>query len=273
MVLPNFLIIGAQKCGTTWLYNMLNQHPNIFLPNKKELEYFSYSKNNQEDINNYKEMFTSSNGQKAIGEATPSYFWNADAYLKWNNKPDGFENNIPKEVYKALGSSTKFILLLRNPIERAISAYLHHCKKRRISLRSDILEVGRHHGIIHMGFYYEHLLKWYEYFKPENFLIIIFETDFINDKKQLLENTFNFLKVDNQFIPKNYNKEIHKGMHRLKVNNNYYLSSKNKEVDLSDNNKLLFINEDTRTQLYEIYRKDIKKLSQLINKDLESLWK
>ncbi|MDE5412681.1 sulfotransferase domain-containing protein [Alkalihalobacterium chitinilyticum] len=269
MNLPNFLIIGAQKCGTTWLYDMLNQHPEVYMAKKKELEFFSYSKNNLGDIKNYTSNFLDANGKTAIGEATPSYFWNANNYSKWNFKPNGFEKDIPKQVHETLGSSTKLVLLLRNPIERAVSAYFHHCKKNRISFQNDLLDVGKYHGIIHMGFYYEHLVKWFEFFNPENFLIIIYETDIKENSKETLKRTFNFLNVTNTFMPINHMTEIHKGMSRVKIDNNYYVSIDSKS---GIKHQQLVVNKQTRKKLKEIYSEDILKLSNLLNKELVTLW-
>ncbi len=92
--LPNFLIIGVQKGGTTWLHENLKRHPAIFLPeNKKELEFFSYYQKKIADsgLAGYLHSFNQFNDviqtekPKAIGEATPSYFWSTNPARKWTN--------------------------------------------------------------------------------------------------------------------------------------------------------------------------------------------
>ena len=71
---PDFIIPGASKSGTTSLYYYLNEHDNIFLPEKKELRFFDKNKNYSKGREYYEKMFSKSSGQEAVGEASPPYF-------------------------------------------------------------------------------------------------------------------------------------------------------------------------------------------------------
>lgn len=114
-ILPNFIIIGEAKCGTTSLYNYLIQHPNIESALTKEINFFNWSYDKPK--NWYKAHFPTSFKQKIsekvlkkqflTGEATPLYL---------------FHSLVPKRVFQIL-PKVKLIICLRNPIERAYSHY------------------------------------------------------------------------------------------------------------------------------------------------------
>ena len=124
-LLPDFLIIGYQKCGTTSLYNYLAQHTNIAPAGRKETHYFSISY--WRGINWYKSYFPTiftkkkkggkTNGKFITGEASPQYIYHTYSL-------DRIQKTLP---------NVKLILLLRNPIDRAYSAYQHvykSCKEQ-----------------------------------------------------------------------------------------------------------------------------------------------
>jgi len=79
MVDPNFMLIGAQKCGTSWLAAMLRQHPDIFVPEKKELHFFNLKSNYARGIEWYRKQFDGWSGQKLVGDCTPNYLWEQSA--------------------------------------------------------------------------------------------------------------------------------------------------------------------------------------------------
>jgi hypothetical protein len=275
MVIPNFLIIGAQKSGTTWLYRLLKQHPEIYMPLPKETEYFSYpSKHKVWGMADYSERyFKDVADEKAIGEATPSYMWNSDEYPEWCVRPRNFEERIPKIVKESLGSSIKLIAILRDPVDRAISAYFHHMNKGRIKLGQNILEAGKGHGIIHLGFYYAHLCKWLEHFNQSNFHIMVFEKS-VGNPKLAVQSVFQFLGVDQTFIPKGMSEIVYKGMDRVKIGDQYYLpksTSQNFSKLESDSDCIdLAIGTAEIDQLIEIYSQDCARLSNDLNIDISS---
>ena len=111
MSLPNFMCIGASKSGTTSLYDILKQHSNIFLPTFKEPHFFDISPVYEHGISWYdKTYFSGVKKEKCIGDFTPTYL---------------FDKYAPERILSSLGKNVKFIIILRNPVDRAYSHYLH----------------------------------------------------------------------------------------------------------------------------------------------------
>ena len=120
--LPNFLIVGAAKCGTSSLHNYLNQHPDIFMPlyNKKGMKVkeprFLIKDLVEHRLHNgvwnfqeYQSLFVDVRGAKAVGESTVLYLY--------------YYEHAIKNIKHYLGEDVKIIIMLRNPIDRAYSAY------------------------------------------------------------------------------------------------------------------------------------------------------
>lgn len=112
--LPNFLIVGGAKCGTTSLANYLSQNKEIFIPSTKEPHYFVYEKLVQSvsilvrDLDSYHQLFADAN-EPARGEASVFYLF--------------FHEIVIPRIIETLGADTKIIIILRNPVDRAFSAY------------------------------------------------------------------------------------------------------------------------------------------------------
>jgi hypothetical protein len=120
--LPNFLIIGAAKAGTTSLFDLLKQHPQIYLPFSKEPMYFSNDANFQRGPEWYaRTFFKGAAGYPARGEATPHY-------LYWSDK---VAPRI-KQFYRQ--TEIRFIVILRDPVARAYSWYWNMVKEGREDL-------------------------------------------------------------------------------------------------------------------------------------------
>lgn len=276
--IPNFLVIGAQKGGTTWLHANLKKHPEVLLPGgKKELEFFSYHATlNSSNLSDYLSHFNKINNvmlrsrlPKAIGEATPSYFWSIDPDREWSNPPNGFNQNIPSSVFNMLGANVKLILCLRNPVHRAISAYLHHIRFDRIDYTQQrILDIGKRYGIIDMGFYYQHLSVWLETFKLSNFKILFYEKDIKVNKQKTIEKLCDFLDIDPALYPKSdsINDFHNKGL-------TYKFTDEGVKIKESPAaaESLVISNSEIKA-IHEIYHDDTVALEQLLNTDLSD-WK
>ena len=177
MTLPNFLIIGAPKSGTTSLYRYLNQHPQIYMSRLKEPHFFLYDRNcvpNCTDrvgllrqremvkrLSDYEKLFQGCGNAISIGESSIRYLYSQDAC-------ENIYRRIPK---------VKLIALLRNPVERAFSNFLRD-KKRGTEPCHDFqsaladgkrrLEQGWFSGLHqHLGYYFHHLSKYYKIFERE----------------------------------------------------------------------------------------------------------
>src|SRR5918995_644162 len=114
MTAPNFFIIGAQKAGTTSLYHYLNQHPQIYMSPVKEPFFFDheFSSNGevvQQEFAEHQALFQGAKGETAIGEASPLYIYAPGT-------PERIKEYVPE---------ARSIALLRNPADRAYSAFLH----------------------------------------------------------------------------------------------------------------------------------------------------
>jgi hypothetical protein len=207
--LPNLLVIGVQKGGTTWLHSKLSQHPDIFFSKRKELGYF-VQREGKRDLAAYAENFAEADGIRYAGEATPSYFWTYDARSKYCglNRRTGYARQ-PEEVRDVLGPDVKLILSLRHPVHRAVSAYMHHYKQGRIEPQERLIDLGTRSGIIDMGFYEHHLRRWERVFGP-NKIMTVFMDDIRNDADAVLNKIFAYLDVPPIEIA-NVNQNVHSG--------------------------------------------------------------
>lgn len=217
MKLPNFLVVGAPKCGTTSLYYYLKQHRDIYLPERKELHYFSYDhmKNSAagpgdsqilyslcKTRKEYREYFSKVKNEKAVGEISPSYFYFSETSEK---------------IEDVLGT-IKIVLLIRDPIEKAFSQYMHlvrdsretltfndalmHEKKRMKEGRAAIWRYAE------SSLYCERIKKYINVFAKQNVKIILFE-DLKNSPRVVLRDLFQFLGIDDSIdcdTSKKYNR-------------------------------------------------------------------
>lgn len=197
MTLPNFLIIGAHKAGTTSLHHYLQQHPQVFLPVLKEARFFSYNPGKppapsspfafDETVHpiktweQYRELFAPVTTEKAIGEASPCYLNNPYA---------------PFRIREAL-PGIRLIASLRDPVERAYSGYLMAVRNGNETRPfMDILrEQGGSHGFLS---YYHACRRWLDCFPRERLKFIRAET-LQARPAAVLEEIFTFLGVDAGF--------------------------------------------------------------------------
>jgi len=128
---PDFLIIGAQKAATTWLWNILDSHPDTDLPQKKEIHFFGGVENYNKGKEWYYNHFTGLDKTKITGEASTSYLYDYIPY--WNNSSNSIEVShslptIPELIINEM-PDVKILVVLRDPVARAISAYKHNMRK------------------------------------------------------------------------------------------------------------------------------------------------
>lgn len=257
-LLPNFLCIGAQRAGTTWLYHNLKQHPEIFLPDVKELRFFNYNYDN--GLEKYQSYFTEIADEKAYGEITPDYYRQPEAL---------------KRIAKDL-PDVKLIFIMRNPIERAFSHYelLRGSGVTKQSFKTAYLEKQK---LIDYGKYGQHIKFILDNFNRENLLILDYDL-LVNNSQLFLKQIFTFLNVNVDFIPlqmeKRYNKILYPNLQKLfmKMNMGWLLNlTKNSFIGdyirkTNEKNNFKYRNEDVRL-LCKSYQEDIKYLSILLNKD------
>lgn len=196
MTLPDFLIIGAQKAGTTWLRSRLQRHPELFLPDR-EVHFFDKTSNFEKGTEWYRTFFADAPDGATVGEKTPDYLWTGTP---------GAEGHAPdphRRIHRVLPGA-RLIAILREPASRAASALRHIVRSGRISPLHDPDEllVGskrhlvRDHGVIDYGRYHRHLSAYLEHFSRERLLVLIFEEDVVRDPRRGLRRACAFLGVD-----------------------------------------------------------------------------
>ena len=286
MAKVDFLLIGAQKSGTTWLHTNLSKHPRIFVPNIKEVHFFNSYSNYEKGIDWYENIFDGSADDDIVGECTPDYFWVRQAtrpklmalssdlpFSPPADHPDVIPN--PPELVHNHYPNVKLILILRNPVNRAISAFLHHIRKRRFPPSSSILDVGHRFGILEMGFYHTNLLAWLDYFPSEQIEILIYEKNIAANRAKTLESVFSHLGVDSEYLPPHYKGRKYSSPTHLYTRINYYFPRLAKRF-YSTLNKFNFfkikVTESEREILYQLYENEINALEDLLDRPLLS-WK
>ena len=211
--LPNFLILGAQKSGTTALYQYLKQHPDIFMPElKKEPNFLAFDGRSPEyfepdgspspinwvavtSLDEYVGLFDGWRGEKRVGEASTQYLYLAESVI-------GIQHRVP---------DAKLLAILRNPVDRAYSAFLHAVRdgrepeldfERALGLEADRIE--QRCGFIFryrdMGLYSQQLKRYFEAFERNRIRVLIYD-DFARDPVATLREIFSFLEVDPDFTP------------------------------------------------------------------------
>ena len=202
MSLPNFMCLGAAKSGTTSLYDILRQHADIYIPSFKEPHFFDIPENFSNGLEWYKNTYFKNVNKKIIADFTPSYF---------------FDEHAPKRIFQSLGSDIKFLVIIRNPVDRAYSHYLH--SKRDLYEKQDFgealkLESSRlkqyqnqadylsylRHSYIHQGLYSKMLKRYLQYFSLDNFLFINFEDEFLQEKDLTIQKILHFLEIDSSIL-------------------------------------------------------------------------
>ena len=197
--LPNFMCIGAAKSGTTSLYDILRQHSEVFIPSFKEPHFFDIPSVYQNGLKWYeKTYFKGVKNEKCIGDFSPTYL---------------FDEHASQRIINDLGTDTKFIIILRNPVDRAYSHYLHSLRdahenlsfrealsfeKSRVT-QNDYLSYLRL-SYVGQGMYHQMLLRYFKLFPKENFLIINFEQEFVNQRENTIDKIYNFLELTKEDI-------------------------------------------------------------------------
>ena len=184
---PNFLGVGAQRCGTTWLYECLLEHPEIYLPATKELGYFSTvsTENYKKPYEWYLEHFENVDTESCIGEITPSYLVDPEA------------GPLIKET---LGN-IKIIIVVRDPIDRLESAYKKGFREKAWDMSLNEFISTNTDLCVERGFYYDQITRFTDLFGKENVLVKVYE-DSLTNPIDYVSDIYAFLGIKTDFIPK-----------------------------------------------------------------------
>jgi hypothetical protein len=284
---PNFFIVGGSKCGTTNISYYLNSHPKIFFSELNEPYYFcqwdipeKYNRSSMiTDMKKYLNLFKNVSTEIIIGEASSPYLSCPHA---------------ASEIKKAF-SDSKILISIRNPIERAHSAYFSYQFMK--PTKQNFMEMIKNHeklinektfyidSVLESGFYTKNIIRYQNIFGKENVKIIIFE-DYIKNTVSNINSILNFLGINEKVdwveqskgsyrIPKNKisknllnNKNFRKvstilipTVMRQKLGDKYFLKQVKKPEML----------ENERNYLRELYNDEVNELEKFLGKKLP--WK
>lgn len=292
MVLPNFLIVGFQKAGTTSVYHYLAQHPDVFVSPTKELNFFSSIVERPlidpkrtggiTSLETYSAVFASGAGRKAIGEASPLY---------------ATDPAVPAEIVRLIPAA-RLIALVRNPVERAYSEYWMRVrdKRERRPFETAIQEEREAAGdrpwrqgtstYLATGFYARHLQPYWDRFGTDRLACHLFE-DLEADPASVMHDIFRFLDIDPDFVPDTSVRHNASGVAKSRLLQPFMRKTKlsrsvrrmlprsvgqralaRVEAWRSRNLTKPLIAPGVRRQLVDLYRADIEILQQRLGRDL-----
>ena len=279
----DFAGIGFTKCGSTWIYKLLEEHPEVQTSKTKETDFFVNQdlENKPQNIKYLEEFFEGEEG-KVRGEFSPMYI-NRDETLK----------NI-KRFYP----NVKLLVILRNPVDKRISEVMYNYRFKDDMERVDLNEViqERFKNASPRSIYLDRLQKWMDHFPPQNFHIMVLE-EMIADPYRGAADLYRFLGADDSYKPqaaekkvnvahafrypklqkklRNAHQQVKKHPRLAKILKKASRPLKLKQRILEWNRKEYgkpVISDQTRKLLFDIYKEEIGELEKLLNKDL-SVWR
>jgi len=294
MTLPNFLIIGAAKAGTSSLHQYLSQHPQVFMSSPKEPRFFApelytehlkdpYRSGAKEhrsvpmSLEEYSALFDPVTDEIAVGEASTEY-------LYMPNTPERIRQLIPE---------VNLIAVLRDPAERAFSAFCYQVRDgcERLSFEQALVaeeertvQKKRWPGWQYkqVGFYYEQVKRYFGLFDRSKIKIYLHE-DLTADSGRVAKDIFGFLSVDDTFVPDLTRRNISaipksRTLQNLMIKDNplktmvkpFMPAALRMRLRSQNLSKKPMLSPAIRHQLVKDYREDILRLQDLIDRDLSS---
>lgn len=183
--LPDFLVIGSMKSGTTTLYEYLTSHPRVFMCTPKEPRFFSLDERFARGIQWYSSLFDDANSDQLVGEAST-------CYSRWP-----FHPHVAERLHRHVPNA-KFIYVMRDPVKRAYSHYRHRMEER-VASGLDVLSFSRaielDPEITETGLYARQIGKYLERFSTSQFHFVLFE-EMTSDPRASLGALFQFLGLN-----------------------------------------------------------------------------
>lgn len=223
---PNFLVLGGQRCGTTWLFRCMEEHPEILLPKQKDLAFFD--KNPDKGIQWYLDQFSSVQNEKAIGEISPEYISSDDC---------------PKLI-KEYFPDIRLVLSMRNPVERMFSEYSMRKRCGR-EYKEFAQAVSEDYSYVTKGLYFRHISRYLEFFPREAMCLVKYD-DICSSPLEQLKKIFSFLDVDTGFVPGYLNRRcnMNYGQPGMKRFNRAIVHVKSMVESSAFGNKLIWLARD-----------------------------
>jgi len=271
---PDFVGVGVQRGGTSWLYKCLNEHPEIFMP-KKEVHFFN--RHYDDGIKWYQELFEAGENTAIKGEFTPDYINNKIAIER-------LHNHYP---------NTKIVVILREPFERTYSAIglLRSYGKFKDQSFDEIIRSNR--WAVEQSLYSKQLEHLISLFGQEQVKVLFFD-DIKKKPLWLVQQVCDFIGVSSDFVPPSLKEQANRGgldltlfsgainlvnlqsslnrnvlgRHLLKLKKGKifkFFKAKLYSASETENPKLTYCSEELRAELIG----DIKKIESLLNTDLK----
>ncbi len=287
MPLPNCLVIGAMRSGTSTLYQLLAQHPDVFMSTPKEPNYFAFAgepgieveaSHSVTDRSDYEALFAAGKGFAVRGEASHNYLYYADV--------------AAPRIHEAV-PDVKLVAVLRNPIDRAFSHYMLHVRNERehaesfaaaLELEDARVSAGEQFGhYVRRGLYARQLRPYIDLFGRDALRIYLYD-ELAEDAVALTQDVYGFVGVDAGFVPDTTVRSNPSGVprsrtvHAFLVKDNpvkraiqpllprsaYRLAARLRDRNLDRPT----IDEESRRKLAAVYQPEIEELQDLIGRDL-----
>ncbi|GMA48836.1 hypothetical protein GCM10025857_01930 [Alicyclobacillus contaminans] len=294
-VIPNLFLVGAAKSGTSSLYHYLRRHPDVFVSPVKEPHYLchqwfpasftgpgdeGFQANTVRDERQYQALFSAGEGYRVVGEASVYYLYFPDT----------------AERIHALNPHAKIIVILRNPVDRAYSAYMHTVRDGRETLTFEqalMEEASRRRDgyqplwwYREIGYYANQVKRYMDVFPPEQLRIFLYED--LQDASRVVQQCFEFLGISTDVEVDTEIRYNMSGRVRSRFWYNFFsqpnpvkecikrVLPRNVSHRLGEKAKALTLRKDgmapqTQEQLKADFRDDILRLQKLIGRDL-SAW-
>lgn len=270
--LPTFILIGPGRAGTTWLYEVLRSHPQVFMARGTK-ETFFFDREFHRGIEWYQKFFEGSAGASAIGEATNTYIYNP-----W----------VPQRI-KSIIPDVRLLTCLRNPLERIQSVYFY--RKRAGTLNCSFEDaLDNHPDLLSDNLYWTLLSRFLDYFDQRQLFVFFFD-DLQADSIRFVKNVYCAIGVDDEYIPNVVTQRVNVGAEaRLAGTSQLFrfmadsmrlarlhvlLDALKRNVWLGnlayrklDNSERSILTPDLRQRLSEMYQPEIVHLAEFTGRDL-----
>ncbi len=248
--LPTFIVIGAQKSATRWLRTNLIKHPEVFTA-PRELRFFSAADRYESlGIDWYRAQFEGWAGERVVGEVTPSY-------MMFRLQPAEIAGRIASVV-----PDVRLVAILRDPVERAYSAMLHHIEQGRLPADSDLLELARRTqpeddelDLISGGWYAASLRPYADLFGER--LLVVLHDDIRTEPDVVYRQVLAHVGAAPDYVPD--------GLDRVRFSNR-------KNAPSESAPKTAGLTPEARRALFAYFRDDVGALEQMLGRDL-SAWR
>ncbi|MEE9398184.1 MAG: sulfotransferase domain-containing protein [Methylococcales bacterium] len=275
MTRPNFIYIGTSKAGSTWIFNLLSHHPDVFMVPNKGLYFFDT--HYKRGLDWYLGHFTASSNFRVRCEISHSYLFSQDACHRIAD----------------LNPETKLMVCVREPVERAFSEYLDFVKNGRFqgSFEEALVQFP---SLKDHGRYYTHLRPYYDLFGPEQIFVGVFD-DIKTASENFANRMFSFLEIEQIVNQAHLRKKVNAGgiprfglltkgakwgsktLKRLGMRKMVGFAKRSTAIKnflyrpFTEKDRPT-IREETRLMLKNEYKDEVLQLDELVGTNLQSRW-